>query len=312
MNELDRKFPPPDDGCNYYTFEEYESFGNLFSPVAFDPSAISRKFLDIQYGTLPEQKLDVYLPEEGDGPWPLIIYVHGGGWMYGTKTLGAISCIIDALNHGYAVMTVDYRLVPNIAFPENIFDVKTAVRWARAHSAEYGFDPERFAMIGDSAGGHITLMIGFTAGHPEYEGEQYGWAGYSSAVQAICDMYGPADLAFDHTIWFRESGVKRFPYPGKDPGYEPLFGTSNPDLLKLISPISLVHKNIPPTMIQQGTDDGIVAYQHSTALAEKITRVCGADRVLLKLYPGRNHSDKAFLTKENCLEVLAFFDKYLT
>ena len=286
-------------------------------PVDFDRTKIKNRVEDVQYGTLPEQKLDLYLPEKAEGPLPLIIYVHGGGWTMGTKTLGALDCIIDAVDHGYALMSVDYRLAPGVCFPEFIFDVKTAVRWARAHAAQYNLDKDRFAMIGDSAGGHITLMIGFTAGRPEYEGAEYGWAEESSAVQVICDMYGPAVLWEDADAWYRETGVHRMktmPPPGEPapPSMEEVaFGGANKNIMKLISPITLVHKDIPPTMIQQGKEDSVVHYYNSTLLAERIEQVCGPERVRLCLYPDRNHSDKGFMTTANCLEVLEFFDKYL-
>jgi len=192
------------------------------------------------------------------------------------------------------------------------------VRWARAHAAEYGFDPARFGMVGDSAGGHITLVMGFTGDKPELEGAEYGWADQSSAIQVICDMYGPAVLHGDDNEWYRQSGVRRMISQARAESeekhvsaYENAFGTSNRSLLRLISPISMVHKDIPPTMIQQGMSDAVVAYQHSTLLAERIVEVCGPERVLLRTYPERNHSDKDFMTLENCKEVLAFFDQYL-
>ena len=293
-----------------FTEEQLAIFKRMVTPSNFDPGYIKRKFLDVQYGTLPQQKLDVYLPDEGNGPFPLIIYVHGGGWSMGTKTEGALPCIIDALKSGYAIITVDYRLAPGVRFPEFLFDVKTAVRWARANAQEYGFDPNRFGMIGDSAGGHLTLMVGFTAGHPEYEGEQYGWAGVSSAVQAIVDMYGPSILAADNAEFLRESGVPSLSFGGGGSSIYSAF-TEDKQMLELISPISYVHKNVPPTMIQQGERDPIVPMQHSTLLAEKIEQVCGKDRVDLRLYPERTHSDGAFMTAENCAEVLVFFDRYL-
>ena len=311
MSTEKKAFAQPDDGCRYYTPEEYAQFGNLLAPVEFDSSYIRRKHLDVPYGTLPEQKLDLYLPDGGEGPCPVIFYVHGGGWMMGTKTLGAITCVIGALDRGYAVIAPDYRLAPAVTFPEFIFDIKTAVRWARAHAEEYGLDPERIGMIGDSAGGHISLMMGFTAGRPEYEGEQYGWPGVSSAVQAVCDMYGPSDLSADAAAWYRASGVKRFPHTGGEREYEPMFGTDNKNLLRLISPISFVTADIPPVMIQQGRDDGIVPYQHSQILAERIAEVCGPDRVEYHLYEGRNHSDPAFLTEESVRQVVDFFDRRL-
>lgn len=290
--------------------EQMAMFRRMVLPTIFDPGYIKRKFLDVQYGTLPEQKLDVYLPDEGDGPFPLIIYVHGGGWTMGSKVEGSLPCIIDALKSGYAVISVDYRLAPGAKFPEFLFDVKTAVRWARANAEKYLFDPEHFGMIGDSAGGHLTLMVGFTADHPEYEGEQYGWPGVSSAVQAIVDMYGPSILAADNAEFLKENGMPARQAPLGPSVFDTSF-TTDKRMLELISPITYVHRNIPPTMIQQGGSDPIVPKQHSTILAEKIEKMCGKDRVELHLYPERTHSDGAFMTSENCAEVLVFFDKYL-
>ncbi len=299
-----------------FTEEQLAIFRRMVTPTVFDPSPISRKYLDVQYGSLPEQKLDVYLPAEGDGPFPLLIYVHGGGWSMGTKREGALPCIIDATQFGYAVISVDYRLAPGVRFPEFLFDVKTAVRWARANASEYRFDPDRFGMLGDSAGGHLTLMVGFTAGHPEYEGEEYGWAGVSSAVQAICDMYGPSILDADGAAFLKETGVPSLSFQRTGDDGQAISSmaqafTTDKNMLHLISPISYVHKDIPPTLIQQGEKDPIVPLQHSTLLAEKIDRVCGKGRVDLRLYPERTHSDGAFMGRENCLEVLPFFDKYL-
>ena len=299
-----------------FTLITEEDLARMANPIDFDTDRVKNKVLDVQYGTLPEQKLDIYLPDEVNGPLPVIFYVHGGGWCLGTKRLGALDCIIDAIKYGYAVIAPDYRLAPGVTYPEFIYDIKTAVRWARANADKYGFDPEKFAMVGDSAGGHITLVMGFTGDWVEYEGEEYGWAGYSTKLQAICDMYGPSVIYADEDAWYRESGVRRMmimPEEGekKVSMYEQAFGTLNKSLLKVISPYNMVHKDIPPTMIQQGMSDAVVAYQHSTVLAEKIAKVCGEDRVVLKCYEGRNHSDKDFMTEENCKEVLEFFDKYL-
>jgi acetyl esterase/lipase len=229
----------------------------------------------------------------------------------GTKSQGALDCIIDARKYGYAIASVDYRLAPGAVFPEFLYDVKTAVRWARANAAAYGFDPDRFGMIGDSAGGHLTLMVAFTEGHPEYEGEQYGWAGVSSAVQAVVDMYGPSDLSADDEAWLAEAGVPRFTLHPDEPPVTDIAFTKDKNMLKLISPVSYVHKNIPPILIQQGCRDPIVPYQHSTTLAEKIERICGRGRVELRLYEDRTHADFEFMTAANCLEVLPFFDRCL-
>ena len=299
---------------NQFTPEQLALLKRMTAPVTFDPASVERKFLDVSYGTLPEQKLDVYLPPVGEGPFPLIIYVHGGGWTLGTRRECALECIIGVLNRGYALLSVDYRLAPATKFPEFLFDVKTAVRWARANAAQYGFDPERFAVMGDSAGAHLALMAGFTAGHPEYEGEKYGWAGVSSAVQAVVDLYGPVLLDADNFALLDESGVPKLSLTGN---YDraPLdkmmaYLTSDPDLLAIISPTAYVHKDIPPVLILQGEADPIVPKQHSTALYVRICSVCGPDRAEIRLYPERVHADYAFMTDETCGTVVEFLDRY--
>lgn len=290
----------------------------MMAPTVFDPTTVARHKTDIPYGSLPEQLLDVYYPPEGQGPWPLIIYIHGGGWTIGSKRECSMDSIIDAINCGYALVSVDYRLAPTVKFPEFLFDAKTAVRWARANAAEFDFDPERFAVMGDSAGAHLALMIGFTAGRPEYEGEKYGWPGVSSAVQAVVDIYGPSDLAADNGAWMAEAGVPHVRFFDTTPADDGAAldrmmacFTTDRDMLPFISPIAHVHRDIPPVLILQGESDPVVPKQHSIQLAKRITEVCGPDRVDLRLYPERTHADYAFMTDETAHTVVAFLDKYL-
>jgi acetyl esterase/lipase len=282
-------------------------------PTEFDSSRIKNKYMNIQYGTLPEQLLDLYLPDEkGAAPFPLIIYVHGGGWSMGTRNFGALEFVSLLLDFGYAVMTVDYRLAPKTVFPEFLFDVKNLCPLGKGQCEKYGINPDKFGIVGDSAGGHLALMMAFTAGHPEYEGEQYGWAGYSSAVQAAVDFYGPSDLAADNKAFLSENGLVRPEEGGRAP-VAPLGGafTTDQNMLKLISPISYVHKDIPPMMLQQGAKDVVVPLQQSTLLAEKITRVCGPDRVRLVVHENLGHSDKGFCSAEVFTDMLNFYEDYL-
>ena len=305
--------PVEDDGCTYMTAEEAEAFRKMATPSPFDPSKVKYHTSNVRYGKLPEQLLDIYLPEAGEKPYPVVFYVHGGGWSMGSKTEGFLDGAIGLTQHGYAVLSVDYRLAPKTKFPEFIFDVKTAVRWARAHAEDYGFDPARFGMAGDSAGGHITLMLGFTAGRPEYAGERYGWVGFPDDLQAICDMYGPTDLATPMADYYQQSGVARpnRGAPSKPSAFAHVFGTGDANLLRLISPLSLVHPGIPPTLILHGAKDGVVPYQHSTLLAQRIDEVCGPGRAELVLYEDRNHADFGFNTAGNSDRMAAFFDRYL-
>lgn len=307
---------PIDDGCNYLSMEELQGLMKALMPGEFDSSDVGNKALDVNYGSLPEQQLDVYYPDDmtsGGGPYPVIFFIHGGGWIIGNRRSGSIRSIIKALKHGYAVIAVEYRMLPKVRYPEFIYDIKTAIRWARANAVEYRFDPDRFGIIGDSAGGYNALVTGFTAGNPEYEGN-YGWEGYSSSLRAICDIFGPTDLAADNTVIYRQSGVKRFvrPEPGKPSENETRWGvTDNPGLLSLFSPVNLVRKDIPPVFLLHGKDDGMVPYQHSIMLYEKIIKVCGRDRAELRLFDGVNHADPFFFTEECTAEIISFFDRYL-
>ncbi len=296
------------------TEEQLAAFEAMTIPSEFDSSRIKNKRLSVRYGTLSQQLADVYLPDKGDGPFPLIIYVHGGGWSMGNRNFGALDFVARLVDFGYAVASVDYRLAPGAVFPEFLFDVKTAVRWARASAAEYGFDPARFGMIGDSAGGHLALMTAFTAGHPEYEGGQYGWEGHSSAIQAVVSMYGPSDLAADNRAFLAESGLPLPPQrdvSDNAPSSYDIAFTRDKNMLRLISPISYVHKNIPPVMLQQGAKDLVVPLQQSTLLAEKIRRICGPDRVTLRVHEKLGHSERGFCSAENFLTILRFFKERL-
>jgi len=280
----------------------------MMLPTVFDSSSVKRHYVDLQYGTLACQQLDLYLPDEGGGPFPVLLYVHGGGWTIGSRRECALNMILGVLQKGWAIAVPEYRLAQQAKFPEFIYDVKTSIRFLRANAGKYGLSREKTVILGDSAGGHIALTVGFTNGRPEYEGEQYGWEDCSSAVQGIVDMYGIADFTADEDAWCRESGLERRTYApeGVKSIYDYVLGTENKSLQRLVSPVNMVHKDIPPVFLQHGRADCLVPYQHSQSLAEKIEKVCGPGRCVLRLYEGRGHADAEFEKEENSRELLEF------
>ncbi len=287
-------------GCRYYGPDDIGEARSRFAlPGVLDPAEIPNSVPDIRYGALESQLLDLYYPDAGEGPFPLIFYVHGGGWILGSRRDSSIACILSgALEKGFAVASVEYRLSPKTRFPENLYDVKTAVRWARANAAEYRLDPARFGMAGDSAGGYFTLMLAATAGVPALEGEQYGWPGVSSAIQAAVDFYGPVDMERDWAEYYAESGVRRLPLKLKGhPGMEELEFSceSARHLAPLVCPHRYVHPGMPPVLLLHGREDCVVPYQNSELMERRITEVCGAGRAKLLLYPDRVHSDRDFM-----------------
>src|SRR5262245_1957192 len=144
------------------------------------------------YATRGERELllDLYLPPERTAPLPLIVFVHGGGWFAGTRVTGPDFRRYFAIE-GFAMASIEYGLVPTIAFPANVEDVKTAIRWLRANATANGLNPERFGLWGTSSGGQLAAIAALAA-PGMYEGE--GIAGRSSAVQCVLDAYGPTDF----------------------------------------------------------------------------------------------------------------------
>ena len=139
-----------DPRCRYLGAEDLGAARERMDmPGVLDPTTVPNRLLDVRYGTLETQLLDLYYPDSGEGPFPLVFYVHGGGWILGGRRDSSIRCILpEALARGIAVASVEYRLAPKTRFPENLYDVKTAIRWARANAAAYRLDPERFGVVG--------------------------------------------------------------------------------------------------------------------------------------------------------------------
>jgi acetyl esterase/lipase len=221
------------------------------------PDVEERK--DIEYGRVGERALqaDLYLPKPLDKRVPGLIFIHGGGWKGGKRADYRVYTI-DFAKRGYVVATITYRLAQEAKFPAALEDVKCAVRWMRSHADELHVDPQRIAVLGGSAGGHLALMVGYTSDKSEWEG-QGGHAGVSSAVQAVVDLYGPTDL--DTPLGQSSDLVSNF--LGKS-------YAEAPELYRAASPVTHLDAKDPPTFILHGTIDSIVPVEQSDLLAEKL------------------------------------------
>ena len=214
---------------------------------------------DIQYGTGDGTPLylDLYSSESQHGPVPGIVLCYGGGWHGGRKDQLRVYAQYFA-QHGYVVAAIQYRLKKEGQWPKSVEDAKCAVRWMRAHAAENSVDPERIAVMGNSAGGYLALMVGYTAGVPEFEGNG-GCQDQSSAVQAVVDIYGPADFTEpkrrDHELIVSYMNGK----------YE-----QDPSRYEKASPIRYITEKSPPTCVIHGTVDMLVPVHQSDWLVEKL------------------------------------------
>jgi acetyl esterase/lipase len=251
-----------------------------------------REFHDIPYipnGT-DRQKLDLYLPEPSDTPSPLIVWIHGGGWQAGNKD----NCLSKRfVPKGYAAASIGYRLSQQATYPAQIQDCKAAIRWLRAHAAEYHLDPNRIGVWGLSAGGHLVALLGTTGNTRDFDvGENLN---QTSAVNCVVDWFGPTDFLY-HT----------------DPKIEQLLGVpvaDHVDIAKRASPLYFVTKESAPFLIMHGDKDPLVPIEESKCFDEALQKN-GVESKLVIL-PGASHYGPAFGKPEITAVIGDFFDKHL-
>ncbi len=255
--------------------------------------------IDLSYALQsPAQRLDLLLPNRTGVPVPLVITIHGGGWMMGDKR--DLEWMVAPLRaQGYAVASINYRLSGEASFPAAIVDAKAAVRWLRAHAGQYGLDPGRFAVWGFSAGGNLAALIGLTADSGSFDDPELGSAGVSSAVQAVADFYGPADLLAMDEQFAADRHCPDIPdrHDVPDSPESRYLGgqlTSRSQQARKASPIHYVAaaSSIPPFFITHGRDDCTVPDRQSAELARALQQK--GVRTQLEILPGFGHASPEF------------------
>ena len=248
----------------------------------------------------PRRTLDLYVPKS-DGPLPLIVWVHGGGWQGGSKQSPKA---LRFLTRGYAVASINYRLSQMAPFPAQIQDCKAAVRYLRSIAKENNIDPDRFGAWGESAGGHLVALLG-TCEETAFD-EQPGGKRPSAHVQAVCDWYGPSDFAtfLDGVAADRREQLL--------PLLEKLFDgplEQKKELMRQGSPTAHVSKMAAPFLIVHGDKDPIVMLQQSELLHAALGKV-GVESTL-HVVAGGGHGGPGFDSAETRGVIEQFFDKHL-
>ncbi len=232
--------------------ETEEQSTNL--PYIFDSSKLGTLAEDVTYCVMEgvALKMDIYYPAVNNGLFPVTMYVHGGGWRSGNKGAGTGQADIPFLQRaGFLVVSVNYRLAPEYKFPAMIEDVKCAVRYLRANAGQYNLDPERIGVWGTSAGGHLVAMLGATDESAGFDVGEY--LEYSSRVQAVVVMFGPADLTVGTGDGRRARNI---------------FGDFD---LALASPVTYVSADDPPFLILHGEEDTTVSIRQAEILLAALT-----------------------------------------
>ena len=241
--------------------------------------ALSPDISDITYCTLDGVPLtmDSYFPAT-EGPWQILLYVHGGSFTGGDKRTGSGIIDIPAMTErGYAVAAINYRLMPEYPFPAEVIVAKGAVRFLRALAEAYNLHVEKIGVWGGSAGGHLATMMGLTNGAANFEGGEN--LENSSQVDAVVEMFGPTDLT-QPMGWLQRLLLRR------------AFGTDSAEDTRLVeaSPVRYVSPSAAPFLILHGSQDTAVPVEQAQILYEKLSEA-GVD-VSLVIVENANHNFK--------------------
>nr|WP_255490930.1 alpha/beta hydrolase [Spartinivicinus marinus] len=279
-----------------------------------DTSWVKTKWLDLAYANQsPTQKLDIYLPEIGKGPFPIILSIHGGAFKFGDKADDQLTPMLKGLKRGYAVISINYRLSGEATWPAAIHDVKAAIRWVKAKAEKFNLNPKKIAVWGGSAGGYLAALVGTSSGVTELEDLSMGNPDQTTNVHAVIDWFGPIDfLSMDKQ--FMDSGIAGQQHSTPDSFESQMIGkpiTEVPELIKAANPETYISHDDPPFWIQHGTNDAIIPIQQSENFAKKLREVIGPSKVTFKPIPGAKHGGVEFNDSKNLDEIFSFLNTYL-
>ena len=294
-----------------------------FKPI--DPEQYPNHWLDVPYAhTDPRQVLDIWLPDEGDGPFPVLMFLHGGSWFFGDKRENTMPGVLKVMSQSYALVCIEYRLAPASRRPSQLYDVRTAIRFIRANADNYRLDASKIAVMGNSAGAHLACMVAAVGGTSIMKGEELGYAQVDDSIQRLIGVYSPTDLVkIDEDDWLSIHDLEkvhgnyladRDSVPDMEKPHNTLLGypaRKNPAAAASAGPINFVTERFPATYLIHGICDQLVPYTQSVALWRKVNDICGAGRAQIELFPGCVHGDPAMKTDKVMNRILDFVDTHL-
>lgn len=252
--------------------------------------------------TLKKHLLDIYLPADTKGKLPLVVFIHGGGWIGNDKyaDMGYMPNTVAAmLNNGMAVASIDYRFAMQAVFPAILQDCNKAVSFLYENADKYSLDKNRFALMGFSAGGHLASLMG-TSQNNKVSNLYFPNTYRPFQYKAVVDFYGPIDL-----VLLPENEDEKSP-EGLLLGAAPLF---RPDLAKAASPITYIDKNDPPFLIYHGEKDSIVSNKQSKLFSAWL-KYHGVKNELI-IVEDAPHFGTMYDVEEIRKKVIAFLIQYL-
>ncbi|MDQ1697705.1 MAG: hypothetical protein QOJ03_3058, partial [Frankiaceae bacterium] len=254
---------------------------------------------DIPYAEVPDDRkaakrlrLDIYSPRddsqldpgrEAAQRRPVIIQIHGGGWVIGNKEEQGLPLMTHLAARGWVCVAPNYPLSPKATWPDHLVALKRAVAWTREHIADYGGDPSFIAVTGGSAGGHLAALVALTANDPTY---QPGFEDADTSVQAAVPFYGPYDLA---NVLDTKAGTKRLDYFLA----RTVFKSKDPAVFESATPLLHVRADAPPFFVIHGAHDSLAPVEEARELVRRLREVSTSPVVYAEL-PGAQHAFDVF------------------
>jgi acetyl esterase/lipase len=252
-------------------------------------------------------RLDIGKPD-GPGPFPVVLFFHGGGWQQGDKS-HMHRWIRQFVAKGYAGVSVGYRFAPRFKWPSQVEDAKQAVRYLRAHADSLHIDPKRIGAMGESAGAYLALMLGVTAPKDSLEG-QTDLSQYSSKVQAVVSYFSATDftipgLALTPAL---DSAIQLYYKKSLKEVRADFTGATGPDdpILKKISVLGYVDKADAPVLIFHGDQDPYASIEHAYRLHAALDKVHVSNQLII--VKGGGHGWTGELQDKTTVQMFEFFD----
>jgi Esterase/lipase len=250
----------------------------IFSAISVQAQKTSENLLQIadRYWVQPDViygganntalKLDIWYPRDNPTPTPTLVYIHGGGWIFGSKE-GAVYQFLPFLEKGWRVVNVEYRMAGNSLAPAAVEDVRCALRWVFRNAKQWNFDTSKIVLTGQSAGGHLSLMAGIL---PEGTGlDNICYGEEKIQVAAIINWYGITDV----NDLIQGPNLKNYAvmWMGSQ--------TNASEIARRVSPLTYVRPGLPPIITIHGDKDDVVPYSHAVRLKDALDKVNSKNRL---------------------------------
>lgn len=280
-----------------------------------DTAGMKRVYKDLAYADLnSNEKIDLLLPEENDGPFPVILWLHGGGCVKGHRLQATVDGeflggVFKALSQGYAIAAVGYSFVQQQPWPRAVIDVKKAIRFLKKNADCYDIDPSRMILWGESAGAQLAQLTAATWDKRIFDEPDVAYLEQDCSVCGLVSLFGLSNLS-NFPEQFKKAGVVPLCDPADLPlqlllGFHP---SDNPEKALANSAVHYISESFPRTLLQHGKNDLLVPYCQSVELYEEIVRVCGEGHAVLELLENEGHATAGFHTDENINHILDFLD----